>query len=357
MEFYQLKVSHIEHLTADSVRVDFHPSQDGSEDYNYKSGQYLVFEHEIYGETIRRSYSLCSSPEENTISIGIKVVPGGIFSTYAKNDLQVDDVVMASLPQGNFVNKMETEADTHFVFFAAGSGITPILSMIKSTLSLSPDSQVTLFYGNKNVRSIMFLEELEALKNLFVERLQVFHLLSRQPQESETFNGRIDRNKLGLWIPTCFDTAKVDQYFLCGPEEMIMDVRDGLFALGIKRDQVHFELFTTSEGKKARNERQEKQNETVPNKTMEIVLDGKTMLMDFRKDDDNILDKALLQGADLPFACKGGVCCTCKAKLVSGEAKMYVNYGLEHDEIERGYILTCQSYPSSDHVVVSFDAV
>lgn len=357
MEFYPLKVTHIEHLTSDSVRVDFFPSDYGSEDYSFKSGQYLVFEHEINGETVRRSYSLCSSPDDDVLSIGIKEVPGGVFSTYAKQALKVDDILMASLPQGNFVNKMEGDADSHFVFFAAGSGITPILSMIKSTLNHSIDSQVTLFYGNKNVRSIMFLEELEALKNLFVERLQVFHLLSRQPQESPTFNGRINRDKLNLWIPNCFDTSKVDQYFLCGPEEMIMDVKEGLLDLGVQKDQVHFELFTTNEGNKARKERKEHQDAAVPAKTMEIVLDGKRMKMDFQKDDDNILDKALLQGADLPFACKGGVCCTCKAKLLEGEVKMYVNYGLEDDEIEKGFILTCQSYPTTDHVVVSFDAV
>lgn len=357
MEWYQLKVSHIERLTKDSVRVDLFPVAYGSEDFSYKAGQYITFETNIDGEDVRRSYSLCSAPSENLLSVGIKEVEGGKFSTFANQKLKVGDILNAALPQGTFVNNEESQKGKQFVYFAAGSGITPILSMIKTTLTESPDSFVTLFFGNKSIRSIMFLEALEALKNTYIERFQVFHILSKQPQDSDMFNGRIDCDKLAQWDEFCFSIKDTDAFFLCGPEEMILSLKDELLTRGIDNSKIHFELFTTDSGDKARKARKVIEQNTADQKELEIILEGKRMTYAFNKDDDNILDRALMSGADLPFACKGGVCCTCKAKLEEGEVNMYVNYGLEQDEIDRGFILTCQSYPVTKKVLVNFDKV
>ncbi len=357
MAFHQLKVSHIERLTEDSVRLDFFPVQYGSADFNFKAGQYLTLETEINGSSVRRSYSLCSSPESNELSVGIKEVPGGVFSTFANRTLAVNDVLNSMVPMGSFVNPDECSADKQFVYFAAGSGITPILSMIKTTLECSEASNITLFYGNKNVRSIMFHEELEALKNVYIDRFRIYHILSRQQQDSELFNGRIDGSKIEAWDGLCMDSAQTDGFYLCGPEAMIMSAKEALEQKGVPSNKIHFELFTSSAGEDARKARQETESSDENAKMVELILDGKKMEFTFGKGDDNILDKALQMGADLPFACKGGVCCTCKAKIAKGTAEMYVNYGLEADEIEKGFTLTCQAYPTSDSITIDFDQV
>lgn len=357
MDWYQLKVAQVEKLTKDSVRVDFYPLDYGAADFNYKAGQYIIFQTEVDGQEIRRSYSLCSDPEDSVLSVGIKKVEGGLFSTFANEKLKAGDILKGSLPEGNFINTEEAQSDKNFTFFAAGSGITPILSMIKSTLRQSKDSHVTLFFGNKSIRSIMFLEELEGLKNQYLNRLQVFHILSKQPQDSEMFNGRIDCDKLGPWNEFCFSIDETDSFFLCGPEQMIISLKDELIKRNVAADKIHFELFNTDSGDIAREARKVIEQNTADQKELEIILEGKKMNFTFNKDDDNILDRAMMSGADLPFACKGGVCCTCKAKLEEGEVNMYVNYGLEPDEIERGFILTCQSYPITKKVVVNFDEV
>ena len=282
---------------------------------------------------------------------------GGRFSTYANRILQIGDAVKIAEPTGGFINPSESEDDKDYVFFAAGSGITPILSIVKTILESSKKSTISLFYGNKNVRSIMFLEELESIKNQFTTRFSIYHILSGQVQDSELFNGRIDAEKIDMWN-MLFDVKNTSHYFLCGPEKMILGIKEELLSKGVKANTIHFELFTSGAADEARKIRKEASNdENTSSKTMKIILDGKEMDMFFSKNDDNVLDKALEQGADLPFACKGGVCATCKAKLEEGEIEMYVNYGLEQDEIERGFILTCQSYPKTDHITVNFDEV
>ena len=356
MEWYTLTVSHIERLTKDSVRVDLVPAKEYLNTFQYKAGQYLTLETSINGESVRRSYSLCSAPSDDLLSVGIKEVSGGKFSTFANRALKVGDSLQSMLPNGTFLNKDESESNTDFVFFAAGSGITPILSMIKSTLNRSENSTATLFYGNKKVRSVMFLEALEALKNQFIGRFKMFHILSRQVQDSDLFNGRIDKAKLDMWSH-CFDINNTNAYFMCGPEKMVLDLKDGLSKKGVSKDSIHFELFTSDAGNEARKVRKVVEVDQEIKKQVDIIVDGKTLHFEFGSADDNILDKAMETGADLPFACKGGVCCTCKAKLEEGEVKMYVNYGLEQDEIDRGFILTCQSYPVTDKLVVNYDEV
>lgn len=356
MKWYNFQVAHIERLTEDSVRLDL-VSKENEIIFDFKAGQYITFSHIHDGEEIRRSYSICTSPNENRLSVGIKEVEGGRFSTYANRSLKVGDVLKLAEPEGNFLNPSEEQDDQDYVFFAAGSGITPILSLIKTTLETSKKSTISLFYGNKNVRSVMFLEELESLKNQYTTRFSLYHILSRQAQDSELFNGRIDAEKIGMW-GRLFDIKNTSHYFMCGPEKMILSVKEVLESNGVDSSKIHFELFTSGAAEEARKERKAiVQNEEESKKEITIILDGKEMQIDFSSKDDNVLDRALQEGADLPFACKGGVCATCKGKLVEGEVDMYVNYGLEQDEIEKGFILTCQAYPKSEHIIVNFDEV
>ncbi len=354
MKWYTYKIDHIERLTKDSVRLDLLP-KDGGPFFNFKSGQYLTFLHQHQGSEIRRSYSICSSQSDDRLSVGIKEVEGGIFSTFANRNLAIGDLVTISEPTGNFLNPSIKEENLDYVFFAAGSGITPILSHIKSILDSSQRSTVTLFYGNKNVRSIMFLEELESIKNQYTSRLSMYHVLSRQVQDSDLFNGRIDAAKISDWN-MLFDIHNTHQFFLCGPESMILSVQDELKNQGVDSSKIHFELFTSGLANEARKQRKASVSQDDAYQ-IKLILDGKEMNFDFTSDDDNVLDKALQEGADLPYACKGGVCCTCKAKLEEGDVDMYVNYGLEPDEIEKGFILTCQAYPKTKHITVNFDEV
>jgi len=355
MDWYTFKIAHIERLTADSVRLDL-TSTIVDVDFSFKAGQYITFSHLHEGKEIRRSYSICSAPSDGRLSVGIKEVPDGIFSTFANRVLAKGDEVKVAKPQGSFINPSAGADDKDYVFFAAGSGIPPMLSLIKSILESTTKSTATLFYGNKNARSIMFLEELESIKNNYTNRFSLFHVLSRQAQDSDLFNGRIDAEKIGMW-DKIFDVNSIHHYFLCGPESMIMGVKDELVNKGVSSNAVHFELFTSGAADEAREVRRASAKSDENAKKVTIILDGKEMKFDFTSEDDNVLDKALESGADLPFACKGGVCCTCKAKLEEGETEMYVNYGLEEDEIDRGFILTCQAYPKTDSVVINFDEV
>lgn len=356
MKWYNFEVAHIERLTEDSVRIDLVSKENGFV-FDFKAGQYLTFLHTHEGEEIRRPYSICTSANEDRLSVGIKEVKGGRFSSYANRVLKVGDTLKVAEPDGSFLNPSEDEDDKDYVFFTAGSGITPILSLIKTILETSKKSTISLFYGNKNARSVMFLEELESLKNQYTTRFSMYHILSRQAQDSELFNGRIDAEKISMW-EMLFDIKNTSHYFLCGPEKMILGVKQELESRGVDSKRIHFELFTSGEAEAARKEREAiVESEDESKKAVTIILDGKEILFDFSGKDDNVLDRALEEGADLPFACKGGVCATCKGKLVEGEVDMYVNYGLEQDEVERGFILTCQSYPKSDHIVVNFDEV
>lgn len=359
MEFYKLQVQSIERQTADSVQIDFKLPSDPDTNWGFEPGQYLVLEHMIDGEAVRRSYSICSyATQTSTISVGIKEVPGGKFSTFANRDLEIGQNLKVAAPQGNFKLQQRSNKN-HYLFFAAGSGITPILSMMEHVLRTRPESQVSLFYGNQTVRSIMFLEAIEDLKNGYMTRLNAHHVLSRQVQDTELFSGRIDAAKVEDWSKYLYKPAEVHSCYLCGPEQMIVGVRNALINLDIDKQSIVFELFTSDKAKQARSERKEalKGSDHNTQSNVTIHLHGKEIVFPFSKEEDNLLDAALEQGADLPFACKGGVCCTCKARVTEGDVKMYVNYGLEPDEIDAGFVLTCQAFPTSDEVTIDFDAI
>jgi ring-1,2-phenylacetyl-CoA epoxidase subunit PaaE len=351
--FYPLTIKDIRNETADCVSISFHVPNELKEIFKFNQGQHLTIKKVINGNEIRRNYSLCTAPIENDLRIAIKKIDGGIFSTYANENLKVGDSLEVLPPLGKFNTSLDVTHQKKYVAFAAGSGITPIISNIKSILNNEPESECILIYGNKYTNSIIFKEELEALKNKFLQRFQLVHILSRESTETPINNGRIDIEKL-TQLSKLIQWKKIDEFFLCGPEEMIVTTKDFLEALNIDRKKIHFELFNASAKPKTNIASSSKASNIKSNIT--IISDGRTFEIAMQANEKkSILDAALNVVADLPFACKGGVCCTCKAKLIEGKVEMDVNWGLEQEEIEQGYILTCQSHPTTEKVVIDFD--
>mgnify|MGYP000670988326 CR=1 FL=1 len=355
-EFYPLRIKKINKETNDCISLSFEIPDSLKEVFKYKQGQYLTLKTNIGGEELRRSYSLCSCPLDDHWRVAIKKNPGGVFSSFANEVLKPGDVLEVMPPKGKFYKELDTTQSKHYMAFAAGSGITPILSIIETTLRTEPNSHFTLLYGNKNRNRIIFKEELEALKNNFIERFRIYHILSTEKTDAELNHGRIDANKCAYFFKKLADIKTVDEFFLCGPEEMIFSVKEYLESCGVDPRKIHFELFTLEKTKKKEtNSKKLVGDELISRVT--IKLDGTESSFDLAYDSEDILDAALHEGVNLPFACKGGVCCTCKAKLVEGKVEMEVNYGLEPDEVAAGFILTCQSHPLTSIVKVDFDAV
>ncbi len=352
-KFHTLKISDVRQETEDTVSIAFEVPSELKEDYNYISGQYLTLKADINGEEVRRSYSLCSAPHEAEWRVAIKQVVDGKFSTYANTALKAGMEMDVMTPTGNFALKTNSENSNSYVLFAAGSGITPVISIAKSALQNEPNSDVTLFYGNKGFNSVIFREEIEALKNQFMDRLRVVHVFSRESLGNNIQKGRINDEKANELYDAFLKDVVIDGVYICGPEAMILGVKDSMIAKGVDEGKVHFELFTTPTGKTETIELPKNAPRIDSNIT--IIVDGDEIDLNLDSDGQNILDAAQEAGADLPFACKGGVCCTCKAKIMEGSARMDVNYALEPDEVEAGFILTCQAHPTSDKLVVSFD--
>ncbi|WP_207491661.1 1,2-phenylacetyl-CoA epoxidase subunit PaaE [Aridibaculum aurantiacum] len=354
IHFHTLTVKEVRHETPDCVSISFDVPEELKEQFIYKQGQSLTIRTTIDGEEVRRSYSVCSSPLDDELRIAVKKIDQGVFSTYANTQLRKGDTLEAMPPVGQFYTELDASQKKSYLAFAAGSGITPIMSIIKTTLLTEPNSNFTLVYGNRNRHSVIFKEELEALKNRFINRFRIIHILSREKMDAPINFGRINSEKCTHLFDKAIDIATIDEIFLCGPEEMIFSVRDCLEAKGVDKKKIHFELFTTSSSKKKVVTNKNETSSEVKSK-ITIKLDGSSFDFDLGFEGESILDAALKQGADLPFACKGGVCSTCRAKLVEGEIDMDVNYALEQEEIEHGFILTCQSHPRTEKVVVDFD--
>ena len=351
-KFHPLKVKALEHPTEDSVAVTFHIPSELKDEFRFTQGQHLTLKQTIAGEDVRRSYSICSCPLNEELTVAIKKLEGGKFSTYANEVLGTGTQLEVMPPHGSFHVPLESTNEKTYVAFASGSGITPILSIIETTLRTEPKSNFTLFYGNRKTATIMFHEKLEALKNQFMGRFSLYHILSKERQESDFFNGRIDAEKVSNYSKTFFNPDIVDHYFTCGPEQMMISVRDTLIDLGVPDDKIHLELFTSPVGKLGSE--QQKVKHDVAKAEITVVLDGNSITFPYDSDEP-ILDVAFNNGADLPYACKGGVCSTCVCKLEEGDVEMDVNYALEPDELERGLILSCQAYPKSEKVKLNFD--
>ncbi len=354
--FHKLKVQDITRQTADCISVAFEIPEELQEDYNFLPGQYLTIEHEIAGEKVRRSYSLCSSPVDGELRVAIKKVENGKFSTFANEELTVGTELQVMTPEGKFTVSVDENNTKHYVAFAAGSGITPVFSIAKSVLALEPNSKFTLFYGNKTTLSIIFRDEIDALKNKYMERFEVHHILSREDQGTDWLKGHIDSSKVKHFAETFFDINNTEGYFICGPEAMINTVNDKLQKLGVDKSKIHYELFTSPSQKMAHKTKvsADKTSEKLQS-AVTVILDGDETHFSVASNGFSILDAALDAGADVPYACKGAVCCTCRAKVLEGSVEMDMNYALEDDEVEEGFVLTCQSHPTSEKVVISFD--
>lgn len=354
--FHKLKVCDIRKETPNCVSVALSIPKELESQFQYQAGQNITFKKEFNGNEIRRSYSLCSSPLENDFRVAIKQVDEGLFSTYANNNLKIGDIVEVMTPTGHFTISTQKENKKNYMAFAAGSGITPIISIIKTVLLEEPQSSFTLIFGNQNFQSIIFREEIENLKNKYIGRFQVVHILSREHLESDLNNGRINHEKCTILFDKSINLNSIDDFFMCGPEEMIWAIKIFLEQNNIEKNKIHFELFTTENNLKAKQSFQEAHQHDKDKMSMiTIKVDDRSIEFPLAYGGESILDAALKQGADLPFACKGGVCCTCRARVMEGTVEMEVNYALEQDEVEKGFVLTCQSHPTSDRVVIDFD--
>lgn len=357
-KFHELTVKEVRKETPDCVSVVVDVPEELADMYRFTPGQYLTFRRGTGEEEIRRSYSICAGPNDNELRVAIKKVTGGRFSTYANEELKKGDVLDVMPPMGQFVAKKTDLKEKHYLAFAAGSGITPILSLMKATLEGDKKSKFTLVYGNRSKGTIIFREAIEALKNKYMERVRIYHVLSREMMDVPLFNGRITDEKCGEFCKAgLIDINRIDEAFICGPEDMLLAVRKQLVAEGMAQEDVHIELFTSPDQPKATHKKWVEEHSEGNGKMskVSIKLDGTTFELDLAYNGDSILDAALKHGADLPYACKGGVCCTCKAKVTSGSVDMEVNYALEEDELEKGFVLTCQSHPTTDKVTVDFD--
>lgn len=353
LHFHPLSIKDIQKETAEAVCITFDIPENLKDEFSFKQGQNITIKKTINGKEVRRSYSICSSPLDNELRVGIKKAFNGLFSTYANTQLKIGDVLEVMPPSGKFYTELHPENKKNYLAFAGGSGITPILSIIKTALQTEPQSTFTLIYGNKNRSSIMFKDELESLKNKYIQRFSLHYILTREKMESEINYGRIDEQKC-IQLTRLININLADEFFLCGPREMISCIKQFLENRGIDRRKIHFELFTTPT-KQATTLNYSVIEENDNSSRITVKLDGRSFDFDLDYNSNSILDAALAQGADLPFACKGGVCTTCKAKLVEGNIEMEVNYGLEPDEVEAGFVLTCQSHPRSKIVVVDYD--
>jgi len=354
VHFHELKVTEVKKETPDCVSIAFEIPMNLQNEFSFEQGQNITIKKEIEGEEIRRSYSICSAPFENKLRVAVKKVDGGKFSGFANSELKPGDILNILPPTGKFNTKLKKANRKQYLAFAAGSGITPVISIIKTTLHTEPASSFTLVFGNRGRHSIIFFEELEGLKNKYLNRFNFINILSREKTEAPINSGRINNDKLKV-LNKLIDYRNTDEFFICGPEEMIFCVKDFLEELGIDKKKIHFELFTTPGQKKVAINKPLSAGNDGPASKITVKLDGRSFDFSLGFNSENILDAALKQGADLPFACKGGVCCTCKAKLLEGEVEMEVNWGLEEEEVEQGYILTCQSHPVTEKVVVDFD--
>jgi len=351
---FPLKVKTVRRETAECVSVSLAVPETQKDQFSFEAGQYLGLEAKIDGEVVRRSYSICSSPQSGELTVAIKKVTDGKFSSFANEQLAEGDVLQVMPPRGGFIIKKELKEKeaAQFVFFASGSGITPVLSMIHDVLDTNPTANLIVFYGNRNTDQIIFREEIENLKNIHLNRLSVHYILSKEHPGSEAFFGRINADKCKLYAKYFFDPKSVEGFYLCGPGEMIFEIKDTLAELGVPAEKVHFELFTTAGMPKPKAKIIE-----VPKDACSVKIKLNDVLLDFSLEDrgKNLLDAALEQGADLPYACKGGVCSTCKAKVLDGKVEMQINYALEPDELAAGYVLSCQAIATSDRVFLDFD--
>lgn len=352
-KFYPLTISNVKQETRDTIVVSFAVPDELGETFQYKQGQHLTLRSDVNGEDLRRSYSICSAVQDKQLRVAIKRTTGGVFSTWANESLKAGQTIQVMPPMGHFNIPLDSTNRKHYLAFAAGSGITPMLSIIKTTLATEPLSRFTLVYGNRASSSVIFKEELTDLKDIYLERLNVVYVMSREQQDIELFNGRIDREKCDRFFASWINLKDIDAAFLCGPEEMLHAVSDSLQANGLAKADIKMELFAANSPKnKAVAHRP-----VVGNQECEVtvIVDGYHTVFTMEKEKESVLDAGLKHGIDMRYSCKGGVCATCRCKVVDGKVDMDANYSLEDYEIARGFVLSCQAFPVTDKLLLDFD--
>lgn len=354
-DFHRLRVAEVKRETPDAVSVRFELPETLRETFAFRAGQHLTFRREFDGEEVRRNYSVCVSPSEGVLKIGVKKIAGGVFSGWVNDELKAGDELEVMPPHGSFCWNFDPDARREYVAFAGGSGITPILSLMKTALATEPNSRFTLFYGNRNSFGVMFLEEIAGLKDRYIDRLSVFHFLEEEEEEIELFNGRLDTAKVQKVLTTLVKPRDVDAFFICGPGPMMDAVEEALLAKNVEKPRILIERFTTGPLSAAQAAAARALEEKAAGLKMSVTLNGRRMQVAFDPEKHSILDNVRAAGLPAPFACKGGVCATCRAKVTAGEVSMKVNYGLSEQEIAEGYVLTCQATPLTEGVALTYD--
>jgi ring-1,2-phenylacetyl-CoA epoxidase subunit PaaE len=353
--FHRLRVAEVVPETDEANSIRFEIPADLEEAFRFKAGQHLTLRTTINGEEVRRNYSLCTAPIENDVMVTVKRIAGGLFSNWVGDNLKAGAEIDVMTPHGSFTTAFDAGAANHFVAFAGGSGITPIMSLIRTALSEEPRSRFTLFYGNRDSTSIIFLEALAALKDRYMGRLEIFHFLDQEEGDIDLFNGMLDRTRCDEAIDSLIDDPKaVAAWFICGPGPMMDAAEAALLDKGIDKERIHIERFTAGRPSAALAAQMQALQEQAAGLTLNVTLDGRTRKVEFTE--ANILDSARAAGLPAPFACKAGVCATCRAKVTKGRVEMAARYGLTDEEIAAGYVLTCQSVPSGEGVAVDYDA-
>jgi ring-1,2-phenylacetyl-CoA epoxidase subunit PaaE len=349
--FHQLRVAEVRRETPECVSLKFDLPAELADEYRFTQGQHLALRATLDGEEVRRSYSVCAGCDDGELRVAVKKVPGGRFSVWVNEALQPGDAIGVMTPEGRFFTPLSPDQEKHYVAFVAGSGITPVLSLIRTTLAREPKSRFTLVYGNRRQTSVMFHEALEDLKDRYLTRFALFNVFSREEQDIELFNGRLDGAKAKAFLSTLIPVNTIDEAFVCGPASMIDDVEQALVAAGVPREQVHVERF----GVPGAAAYAPVDDAEAAQARIGIVIDGVRREIEFHRGQHSILDAGRAAGLDLPYSCKGGMCSTCRGKLLEGEVKMAKNYALEPHEVAAGFVLTCQSYPLTERVLISYD--
>ena len=355
-QFHNLKIAEVRRETADAVSIRFEIPPALKDMFAFKAGQHLTLRTQRDGEDLRRNYSVCVAPHENEIRIAVKQMPGGRFSSWANVNLKPGAEIEVLPPLGRFVVPMAASTDPYYIALAGGSGITPVLSILKTVLAENPRARFTLLYGNRDSASIMFLEELAGLKNRYLDRLEIYHFLENEAEEIELFNGRLDRAKCDDAFSSLVDAREADTIFICGPGPMMDAAEESLKARGVSPERIIIERFTTGKVSAEQLARDEALQQKAQGMQLTVTLDGRRSKISFDAAKGNILESVQAAGLPAPYACKGGVCSTCRAKVLCGTVTMKKNYGLSDEEVAQGYVLTCQSVPTSDDVALSYDA-
>ncbi len=355
-KFHPLPVSKVHKETRDCIAVTFEVPPELRDSFQYQQGQHLTLRALVNDEDLRRSYSICSAVQDGALRVAIKRTQGGAFSTWANETLQPGAVIEVMPPMGHFNVPLDAANRKNYLAFAAGSGITPILSIVKTTLLTEPHSRFTLFYGNRASSSVIFKNELMELKDIYMERLNIVYVMSREQQDIELFNGRITKEKTAQFLQHWIDIADYDTAFICGPEDMMHGVSEALQEAGMPKAAIKVELFAASIPKHQHKPRAQLDLDAAHQLTeVTVIQDGNAATFTMEKDKESILDAGLRAGLEMRYSCKGGVCSTCRCKVVEGKVDMDVNYALEDYEIARGFVLSCQSFPATDKVIIDFD--